>query len=151
VSTVQVILQEDVKDLGKKGDVVRVADGYARNFLLPRGLAVELTEGRLKERELAERQKERRKEKEEREAQELAARLKEITLRMPVRVGEQGRLFGSVTAKDVTEALRRLHGLVVDRRKLDLDEPIRHLGRYEVTVHLHPKVTARLRIDVTEE
>jgi large subunit ribosomal protein L9 len=151
VSTVQVILQEDVKDLGRKGDVVRVADGYARNFLLPRGLAVELTEGRLKERELAERQKERRKEKEEREAQALAEKLKEITLRIPVRVGEQGRLFGSVTAKDVAEALQKLHGLVIDRRKLELDEPIRHLGRYEVTVHLHPKVTAQLRIEVTEE
>jgi large subunit ribosomal protein L9 len=145
---VQVILREDVKGLGRKGDVVRVADGYARNFLLPRGLAAELTEGRAREKEQLQRQRERREERELQEAQELARRLESLAVQVRVKVGAQGKMFGSVTAKDVAEALERDHGLRVDRRKLGLEEPIRSLGPVDTVVHLHPKVTARLRIEV---
>lgn len=144
----QVILQADVKGLGKKGDVVRVADGYARNYLFPRGLAVTVTEGRLREKASIERTKAEKEARELEEARRLAERLQNLTLRITVKVGEQGRLFGSVTAKDVAEALKAEHGIDVDRRKIALEEPLRHLGSYETTVHLHPTVHARLRIEV---
>jgi large subunit ribosomal protein L9 len=146
----RVVLLADVKGLGKKGEVKTVADGYARNYLLPRGLASELTEGRLREQKALEEARMRREERELKEARELARRLEEITVRIPVKVGEQGRLFGSVTAKDVADALRRDFGLEVDRRKIELEEPLKHLGGAVVNVHLHPAVSGRIRIEVVE-
>jgi large subunit ribosomal protein L9 len=143
----QVILQSDVKGLGKKGDVVKVADGYARNYLVPQGLALEVTEGRLRERQALQRQQVEKERRLRKEADEAARRLDGASVTVAVKVGAEGRLFGSVTAKDVAERIHEVHGVRVDKRRIEL-EPIRHLGSVEVPIHLHPEVTVRLRVDV---
>lgn len=144
----RVILLEDVPRLGKKGVVVNVAEGYARNYLLPRGLAEPATEGKVKEIEravAARAQKERRAEE---RARDLAGRLKDLTVRIPARVGEGGKLFGSVSTRDIAAALKK-EGFEVDRKQLVLDEPIKSLGRYRVQARLYPGVQASFWVEVT--
>ncbi|NLM47146.1 MAG: 50S ribosomal protein L9 [Firmicutes bacterium] len=144
----KVILLSDVKALGKKGDIKEVADGYARNFLLPKGLAVEATDGHLKEHQ-------RKKQQDmEKAAQKLAAAKKTaekmagLQIEIPVRVGENGRLFGSVTSADLAAALEK-KGFAVDKRKLELPETIKSTGVYPVRVKLHPEVEVSLELVVT--
>lgn len=147
----KVILVDDVKKLGKKGDVVNVADGYARNFLIPRGLAVEATPGRMKE---LQKQKEKESElraQEEKQARELAGKLENIKVTIPVKVGEAGKLFGAVSNKDIVEVLNKKHNIKLDKKKVILKEPIKSLGTYPVTIKLHPKVQAKLDVTVVEE
>lgn len=144
----KVILKQDVKGLGKKGAVVNVAEGYGRNYLLPRGLAVEAVGGAaraLEEEKKAERQKEERA---IREAQALRDRLQGQTIKVPVRVGEGGRLFGSVTNKDIAEALSKLLGSEFDRKRVELKEPIKSLGTYTVLLRLGHDVTAQVQIEI---
>lgn len=147
----KVILLADVRNLGRKGATVEVAEGYGRNFLIPRGLAVEATTGNLKTAALQQAQAERKRAKEAAEAKELAARLSELTVTIRAKTGDKGRLFGSVTGQDVAQALAKQHKVKIDRRRLDLKEPIKQLGTYTVTVRLHPEATADLRVHVTEE
>ncbi|NLN07505.1 MAG: 50S ribosomal protein L9 [Firmicutes bacterium] len=144
----KVILLSDVKALGKKGDIKDVAEGYARNYLLPKGLAMEATDGRLKEYQ-------RKKQQDmEKAAQKLAAAKKTaekmagLQIEMPVRVGEGGRLFGSVTSADLAAALQE-KGFTVDKRKLELPETIKSTGVYPVRVKLHPEVEVTLELIVT--
>lgn len=144
----KVILLEDVKNLGPKGAVVEVSDGYARNYLLPRRLAVEATPGRLKELETRRASEDRRRREEETRARELAAKLEGLELTIAVRAGEGGRLFGAVGTKDIAAALSSQHGLEVDKKKILLEDPIKQLGDYLVTVKLHPAVQARIRVSV---
>ena len=134
----KVILLEDVKKLGKKGDLIEVADGYARNYLLPRNLAREATEGGIKQLKQEKAALENKKRKERQQAQALAAKLSEMTVTLKVKSGEQGKLFGSVTSKDISEALKEQHDIEVDRRKIELQEPIKSLGNYEVDIKLAP-------------
>ncbi|TYP57434.1 50S ribosomal protein L9 [Thermosediminibacter litoriperuensis] len=146
----KVILLQDVKSLGKKGDLVNVADGYARNFLFPKNLAVEATPGNLAKLEQEKRARENKLAREKQEAEELAGKIKSSTVTLKVKAGEQGKIFGSITSKDIAEALNKQHGLDIDKRKIQLDEPIKSLGSYEITVKLHPEVEARLIVRVTE-
>jgi len=147
----KVILQEDVKALGKKGQIVEVKEGYARNFLFPKNLAVEATDKNLKELNRQKKIKEQKAEKEFLEAKELAEKIKGITVTLQVKSGENGKLFGAVTSKDIAENLIKKHKLKIDKRKIELKENIKSLGTYEVSIKLHPKVLAELTVKVITE
>jgi large subunit ribosomal protein L9 len=144
----RVILKREVRGLGRPGEVKDVADGYAQNFLLPRGLAIVANAGELKN--LA-RERDADKQKKDRahaDAEELAARLGAITLVFKLKAGEQGKTFGSVTNKDIAEALKRLHRIEVDRTKIDLREPVKTLGAHVVEIRLLPDVRAKVQLSV---
>jgi large subunit ribosomal protein L9 len=144
----KVILRQDVENLGKMGDIVEVRDGYARNYLIPRGLAYYASEGAICRLEQEKRQYQRRLERERISAQELAAQLEQLVLSIPMRVGEEGRLFGSVTPQMIADELS-LRGFTIDRRAIVLEEPIRSLGTFEVKIKLHPEVVATVKLWVT--
>jgi large subunit ribosomal protein L9 len=145
-----VILREDIDNLGARGEVVKVAPGYARNFLLPKRLAVEATDANRKIVE-QERQAHLRKEaKLKSEAEDLSKLMSGVSVTITQKAGENDQLFGSVTAKDVTDALAAKN-FTVDRRKVQLDEPIKQLGEYKVPVRLHKDVTAEITVTVVRE
>ncbi|GBD06262.1 50S ribosomal protein L9 [bacterium HR21] len=146
----KVILRQDVEKLGKMGDIVTVSDGYARNYLIPRGLAYFASEAAMRRLEEEKRQYQRRLERERVSAQALAERLKEVVVTIPMKVGEEGRLFGSVTPQMIAEELHLL-GFSIDRRSIIIEEPIRSLGAFEVTVRLHPEVIATVKVWVTSD
>jgi large subunit ribosomal protein L9 len=146
----EIILREDIENLGTRGAVVKVAAGYARNFLLPKKLAVPATDSNRKIVE-QERQAHLRKEaKQIGEAQELAKLVGAVTVTIARKAGESDQLFGSVTAADISDALTAQH-YNVERRKINLDEPIRTLGEHKVTIRLHKEVTAEVTVNVTRE
>lgn len=144
----KVVLRADVDHLGRKGDVVEVADGYARNFLVPRGLALRADRGVLRQAEAMRRSREARDARERAAAEELAARLGTAVVTIAARAGEGGRLFGSVTAADIAEHLEPLLGRPVDRRRIELPEPVKQLGAVTVEVRLHPEVRVNLTVEV---
>ena len=146
----EVILREDVKSLGKAGDLVRVKPGYGRNYLLPSGLAYEATEGNKKRIAAETRARSTRAAAERTEAEARAAQLGAVELTLKGKAGEEGKLFGSVTASDIAEALAA-KGFEVDRRRIELDQPIKSLGRHTVGVRLHADVRAEIRVDVVAE
>ena len=146
----EIILREDIENLGIRGDVVKVAAGYARNFLLPKKLAVPATDSNRKIVE-QERQSHLRKEaKQIGEAQELAKLVGAVTVTIARKAGETDQLFGSVTAADISDALTAQH-YNVERRRINLEEPIRTLGEHKVTVRLHREVTAEITVNVSRE
>ncbi len=146
----EVILREDIEKLGIRGQVVKVAPGYARNFLLPKRLAVAATEANKKIVE-QERQAHLRKEaKLKGEAEDLAKLVNGVSVTSAQKAGENDQLFGSVTAKDVADALEAKH-FTIDRRKVQLDEPIKQLGEFKVPVRLHRDVTAEVTVNVVKE
>jgi large subunit ribosomal protein L9 len=144
----EVILRQDVKNLGKQGDRIKVAEGYARNFLIPRGLAVEATKGNLKSLKHQQKLDEERVSRERSEAERVKAILDDLNLVIRARSGEGGRLFGSVTSGDIAAAVKEAAGIAVDKRKLELEEPIKAVGDYSVKVKLLPGVVADLNIKV---
>ena len=144
----KVILQKTVERLGDPGDVADVADGYARNFLIPRGLAVRAEKGAVRHAESLKRAHQSRTKAQKGEFEAIATRIIQTPVVVTARAGEEGRLFGSVTAADIAEALSAETGVAVDRRDIHLDEPIRSVGTHEVTVHLHPEVDPVITIDV---
>jgi len=146
----EVILREDIDNLGARGQVVKVAPGYARNFLLPKRLAVAATEANKKIVE-QERQAHLRKEaKAKGEAEDLGKLMGNVTLTITQKAGENDQLFGSVTSKDVADALAAQH-YNIDRRRIQLDEPIKQLGEYKVPVRLHKEVTVEITVVVAKE
>lgn len=147
----KVILVQDVPNLGQAGDVKDVSHGYARNYLLPRKLAIEATPGNLKQWEQRRRALERRAEQARLSAASLAEKLARTVVRVPVRVGEMGRLFGSVTAQDIASALADQTAIEIDRHTIELEEPIRTLGTHEVSVRLGAGVVAKLTVEVVPE
>ena len=147
----KVILLKDVEHLGRVGDVKEVAPGYARNFLLPRGMVVGASAGQMKRLEQLQRQRQKEDVRRLTESQQLAARLEALEVNIPARVGEQGRLFGSVTNQDVAAALKEQHDITLDRRDVELGDPIRTLGTHQVTVRLGGNVQAQVRVNVVEE
>lgn len=147
---IEVILREDVKSLGKAGEMVRVKPGYARNFLLPQGLAYEATEGNKKRIASETRARGVRDQAERTEAQRVATTLSAVTLTLTGKAGEEGKLFGSVTAQDIADALAA-QGHTVDRRRIALEHPIKTLGHHSVGIHLHPEVNAEVRVSVVAE
>ncbi len=146
----QVILMEEVAKLGRPGDRVEVKAGFARNFLLPRRLAVEATGGNLRALAQLAAQRKNRVAKEQVEASALAAQITGTTVRLVRRAGEQAKLYGSVTTKDLEEALAA-QGFRVDRRKIQLEEPIKALGRFTVPLRLHAEVSAEITVEVVSE
>jgi large subunit ribosomal protein L9 len=144
----KVILQKPVDKLGVPGDVVDVADGYAQNYLMPRGLAVRASKGGVKHVESLRRAHTTRVSQAQAEAQEVADRLTASSIKVRARVGEEGRLFGSVTAAELAEEIERQTGVKVDRHDVHLDEPIRSVGVHEVTVHLFADVDPVVPVEV---
>jgi large subunit ribosomal protein L9 len=144
----KVILQKSVERLGDPGDVADVADGYARNFLIPRGLAVRAEKGAVRHAESLARAHQSRTTAQKGEYEAVASRIIQTPVVVTARAGEEGRLFGSVTAADIAEALSSQAGVSVDRRDVHLEEPIRSVGTHEVTVHLHAEVDPVITVDV---
>lgn len=147
----KVILLQDVKKFGAKGDVKEVAEGYARNFLFPRKLAVEATEGTMKDLALKKASEAKKKAQAVEDAKKLADRIEKLNLKLLTKVGEGGKLFGSITSKDIAEAVRAQFNIEVDKKKINLDNPIKSLGIYTVTVKLHPEVQAVFKVQIAEE
>lgn len=146
----EVILKEDVDHLGHRGDVVKVASGYGRNFLLPKKLAIEATANNKAVIEQMKASSVRRSAREKGEAEQLLAQLDQVVLSFLRKTGDQDRLFGSVTAADISQALE-VKGFAIDRRKVHLDEPLKSLGEFLVPVRLHREVTAHLKVAVGRE
>lgn len=146
----RIILLEDVEGLGKQGDVVTVADGYARNYLLPRGLAERATPQAQQRVEKMKRARAERLERELQEARELAARLQSVRCTVPVKAGVEGKIYGSVTAAGIADALSA-EGIEIDRRQIELAQPIKELGVFKVPIKLHPQVETTLEVWVVEE
>ncbi len=147
----KVILKEDVKKLGQKGDLVNVAEGYARNFLFPRNLAIEASGGNLKSWKQEQKVLEKRQEREEDDAKKLAGKLEGKSVKLAVKVGEGGRLFGSVTSKDLAAAINKQLKLKVDRKKIELGDPLKTLGSHRVRVKLYPGVEAEVTAELVAE
>lgn len=147
MARMKVVLKEPVEKLGDAGDLVTVAGGYARNFLIPRGLAVAATKGALKHAEHWAKSQGSREAKERSGAEELKAKLEAQPLRVTAQAGPDGRLFGSVTANDVSQALASQAGIQIDRHDIDL-EPIKSLGVHTARISLHPEVVAELTVEV---
>ena len=147
----KVILLADVKGQGKKNDVIDVSDGYAKNFLIPRKLAKVADGQSLNDVKVKEAARVYRIETEKKEAQALAEKLKGILVKIPASSGADGRLYGSVTGKDIVERLQAAHGIVLDKRKLSLPDPIKAYGKYEVEVKLYTEVTGKINVLVCEK
>ena len=147
----KVLLTETVDNLGSAGEVKKVADGYARNFLIPKGLAVPATEGALKQAELRRQDEARRQQRMKMEAKSLAKTLSQVTLTFQAKAGEKDKLYGSITNADIAEALERETGQRIDKRKVELEEPIRELGSYYVPIKLLPDFAPRITVIVERE
>ena len=143
----KIVLRADVEHVGEKGEIVEVADGYARNYLVPRGLALRATAGVQKQADAMRRSRDARDRRDREAAQAIADQLSP-TIRIEARAGEGGRLFGSVTSMDIADAVQTQLGVAVDRRDISLDEPLKELGVSEVAVKLHRDVTATLHVEV---
>lgn len=147
----KVIFLKDVKGQGKKGEVKEVSEGYARNFLIPQGAVQIATEGAKKTMNQMAVSAQKKKDKEKEDAQALAVRLNEMTVVIKAKSGEGGRLFGAITSKQIAEALESANGISIDKRKIELDDPIRTLGTTKVAVKLYPDVKGTLSVQVVEE
>lgn len=150
MAAMEVILRQDIKTLGKAGELVKVKPGYARNYLLPQGLAFEASEGNRKRIEAEGKSRAVRESQERSEAQALAGKLSGIAITLTRKAGEGDRLFGSITSQDIADALAA-KGHVIDKRKIELEHPIKTIGEHTVPVQLFPDVTAALRITVAAE
>lgn len=147
----KVIFLKDVKGKGKKGEIKNVADGYAQNFLFKQGLAIEATPANLKALEAQKNKEKRQAEEELAKAKQLKEQLEKLTVQLFAKAGEGGRLFGSITSKQIAEALHAQHNVKIDKRKIELEDAIRALGYTNVPVKLHPEVTATLKVHVSEQ
>jgi large subunit ribosomal protein L9 len=145
---VKIILADDIENVGSKGDVVTVADGYARNFLIPKGKAMFATKGALRQAEVMQRARTERDQRAKEEAASKVAQLGTSAVYISARAGEGGRLFGSVTKSDIARGIRDQLEEEIDRHKVLLDEPIRHLGSHQVEIKLHEEVTALVTVEV---
>ncbi|KJS19982.1 MAG: 50S ribosomal protein L9 [Clostridiaceae bacterium BRH_c20a] len=137
--------------MGKKGQIIEVKEGYARNYLLPKKLAVEATQGNVKELDRQKKNEEQKAEKEQQAAEKLATQINAVTVTLKVKSGENGKLFGAVTSKDIAENLVKHHKINIDKRKIELSENIKSVGEYDIKIKLHPQVTAELKVKVLAE
>jgi large subunit ribosomal protein L9 len=147
----KVILKQDVKSLGKKGDLVNVSDGYARNYILPKELGVEATSKNLNDLKLQKAAEEKRKKEILEEAKDLAKQLEDVVVEVKIKAGEGGKTFGSVSTKEIAKVLKSDFGIEIDKKKLQLADPIKSIGNHTVNVKLHPKVTGELKVKVSEQ
>ncbi len=146
----QIVLLEDVKSLGKKGEIVKVNEGYGRNFILPKKLGVEATAKNLNDLKLKKANEEKVAAKLLEEARELGVKLEKASVTLSIKAGENGKAFGSVSSKEISKAVQEQLGLDIDKKKLVLADPIKTLGTHEVPVKLHRDVTAKLSVKVVE-
>ena len=146
----KVILQQDVKSVGKKGEVIEVSEGYGRNFLLPKKLAVPANAQNMNLAKQKAGSAAHKKAQEADEAKLLAAQLAKAEVTIPVKVGEGGKLFGSVSGQDVADALKAAHGVEIDKRKISLSQEVTGVGDYEAVIRLHPEASAKIAVHVTE-
>ncbi len=146
----KVILLEDVKSVGKKGELVNASDGYAKNFLFPKKLAVEATKSNLNDFELKQKAEAKRKKEELEQAQNMAKELENKTVTVKVKTGENGKLFGSVTNKEVAEEIVKQTGMEIDKKKVSIGDPIKMVGERTAVIKLHPKVSAEITIKIVE-
>lgn len=146
----KVILLEDVKKLGKKGEIVEVAEGYGRNFLITKGLAMEGTATNLNNAKQKQQAVAHKKQVANDEAHILASQLKNVKVTVPIKVGEGGRVFGSITAKDISAAVKKEYKVELDKKKIELKEPLKTLGVHEVVVRVHPEITGTIFVTVVE-
>lgn len=142
----KVILTQDVKKVGKKGELIEVKDGYARNALFPKGLAVEANAVNLNQRKLEQKSEDKRKQQELDDAQAIANTINDKEIKLSVKTGEGGKVFGSVTSKEIAEAIQKEFGVKIDKKKIQLKEAIKGLGGQKVTIKLHPKVSATVSV-----
>lgn len=144
----KVILKQDVKGLGKKDQMVEASDGYARNFLFPKGLAVEASASNINVMKTKNEAEKQRKDREIAQAKALAEKIKKTTVTLKVKAGENGKLFGSITSKDVSEALKAQHKLDIDKKKIVMPEALKSIGTCEVEVKLYPEISSKLTVKV---
>ena len=147
----KVILNKDVKGTGKAGDVVTVSDGYARNMLIPRGLATEATQSNIRQLEKQKAIAAEKKAEEKAAAQELAEKLNKASIKMKIKAGEGGRIFGSITSKDIADAINMQFGMDIDRKKVKLDAPIKQVGQTDVDMRLYQDVNAKIKVIIEAE
>ena len=147
----KVILQQDIKKVGSKGDIVEVSEGYGRNFLLPKKFAVEATAANLETAKQKANSAQRKKQQAADEARLLAAQLEKVSVTVAVRMGEGGKLFGSVTGKDVADVLKKANGIEIDRRKISLQTDVTGPGEYEAVIKVHPEITSTIKVQVVAE
>lgn len=147
----KLILTKDVKGQGKKDQIIEVSDGYARNFLIPRGLAIPADAKSMNEVKNREDSRLHKIETEKAAAKEIAAKLEKITVKIVSQAGSDGRLYGSVTAKDIADALQKQHGITIDKRKLSLSDPIKAFGTYNTEVKLYTEVVGKVKVTVTDK
>ena len=147
----KVILNKDVKGTGKAGDVVTVSDGYARNMLIPRGLATEATQSNIRQLEKQKAIAAEKKAEEKAAAQELAEKLNKASIKMKIKAGEGGRIFGSITSKDIADAINMQLGMEIDRKKVKLDAPIKQVGQTDVDMRLYQDVNAKIKVIIEAE
>lgn len=146
----KIILIKDVEGLGVEGDLVDAKIGYARNYLIPKGVAIEATPGNLRKWESQQAERAERQEKEEKEALELKEKIEKEAITLEGKSGEGGRLFGSITSTDIAEALKAQHNIDIDRRRIELKDNIKTLGTTEVSIRVYPEIVATLRVNVKE-
>ncbi len=146
----EVILRQDIDGLGLEGDIVNVAKGYARNYLIPKGRAVEASPQNIKDLELLQKKIEVRKSKAKDDAEKLKEKIEEVVLSFSVKAGEEGKLYGSITTMDLASDLEK-QGIDIDRRKIIMERPIKSLGEFELPVKLYPEVTGSLKVTVVAE
>lgn len=146
----KVILKEDIKGTGQRNEVIEVAEGFARNYLLPKGLAVEATPGNLRDLTQKKENWAQKQAGEIKQAQQLAEQLAKVVLTIPVKVGEGGRLFGSIGNRDIAELLAQEKGLQIERRQIIVEGAIKELGTYQITVKLHTEVSVKIEVRVVE-
>lgn len=147
----KVILLQDVKKLGKQGETKEVSDGYARNFLIPQGLATEATPAKLKELQEKHERQDKKREKEEEKARYTKQKINGRSICVKARAGEGGKLFGTVTAKEIGDILQEEFGVSIDKKKIDIPEPIKSLGEYTIKIKLFPSIQAVLKVLVIDE
>lgn len=147
----KVIFLKDMKGQGKKGEVKEVSEGYATNFLFKQGIAKPATEGNIKSLDQQKQYEIKKKDREKEDAKALAVKLGDLTIEMKHKAGEGGRLFGSITTKQIAEELEKTHKIVIDKRKMQLEEPIRNIGSFSIPVKLYPDITGTLKVQVTGE
>lgn len=146
----KVILLKDIKGVGKKDDIIEASDGHARNYLFPRGLAVEATSNNLNKVDRVKAKEEEHRKEELAKAKELKEQIENVKVVIKAKAGEAGKLFGTITNKEIAKHLEDEHNIVIDKKKIVVKNPIKSVGQYHVDIKLHPKVTASLSVDVVE-
>ncbi len=147
----KVILIKDVKKLGTTGEIKEVSDGYARNYLIPQGMALEATQTRLKETQEKDLKQQKQKGKEEATAKALQEQLNGKSIKLLARTGGSDKLFGAITVKEIADALQKEYGTKIDKKKIELKDPIKHLGNYEAKIKIYPSIQANIQIIVAAE